>query len=59
MKIMDTKKVKKDIFTVLTSIVQIDECKLLPSSNDIPYFVLGIDEWKNLNLSELKNEYYN
>lgn len=43
---------------ILPSIVQIDECKLPPSSNDIPYWELWKDEWKHLDISELKNEWY-
>lgn len=43
---------------ILPSIVQIDECKLPPSSNDIPYWELWKDEWKNLDINELKNEWY-
>lgn len=43
---------------ILPSIVQIDECKLPPSSNDIPYWELWKDEWKNLDVIELKNEWY-
>jgi DNA helicase HerA-like ATPase len=43
---------------ILPSIVQIDECKLPPSSNDIPYWELWKDEWKHLDINELKNEWY-
>lgn len=43
---------------ILPSIVQIDECKLPPSSNDIPYWELWKDEWRHLDISELKNEWY-
>lgn len=43
---------------ILPSIVQIDECKLPPSSNDIPYWELWKNEWKNLDINELKNEWY-
>ena len=43
---------------VLPSIVQIERCELAPSSNDIPYWQLWKDEWKNLNFEELKNEWY-
>jgi DNA helicase HerA-like ATPase len=43
---------------VLPSIVQIEKCDLAPSSNDIPYWELWKDEWKNLNFEELKNEWY-
>lgn len=43
---------------ILPSIVQIDECKLPPSSNDIPYWELWKNEWKHLDINELKNEWY-
>jgi DNA helicase HerA-like ATPase len=43
---------------VLPSIVQIEKCDLAPSSNDIPYWNLWKDKWKNLNFEELKSEWY-
>ena len=43
---------------VLPSIVQIDECDLKPSSNDIPYFQLWKEEWKELDIDAIKNEWY-
>ena len=43
---------------ILPSIVQIEKCGLSPSSNDIPYWQLWKDEWKNLNFVELKTEWY-
>lgn len=43
---------------ILPSIVQIDECKLPPSSNDIPYWELWKEEWKSLNINDLKEEWY-
>jgi DNA helicase HerA-like ATPase len=43
---------------ILPSIVQIEKCDLAPSSNDIPYWKLWKDEWKNLNFEELKSEWY-
>lgn len=43
---------------VLPSIVQIEECPLPPSSNDIPYWKLWKDEWKDLDMEQLKNEWY-
>jgi DNA helicase HerA-like ATPase len=43
---------------VLPSIVQIEKCDLAPSSNDIPYWQLWKEEWKDLNFEELKNEWY-
>jgi len=43
---------------VLPSIVQIDPCEKPPSSNDIPYWELWKEEWKELNISEIKAEWY-
>lgn len=43
---------------ILPSIVQVDECILKPSSNDIPYFELWKEEWKQLNINALKEEWY-
>ncbi|KAA6310163.1 hypothetical protein EZS27_038484, partial [termite gut metagenome] len=43
---------------ILPSIVQIEKCDLAPSSNDIPYWNLWKEEWKNLNFEELKDEWY-
>lgn len=43
---------------ILPSIVQIDECKNPPSSNDIPYWELWKEKWKDLNMEEIKNEWY-
>lgn len=43
---------------VLPSIVQIDRCSPEPSSNDIPYWKLWKEEWKNLNIDEIKQEWY-
>ena len=43
---------------VLPSIVQIEKCPLPPSSNDIPYWELWKDEWKDLDVEELKKEWY-
>ncbi len=42
----------------LPSIVQIDRCSPEPSSNDIPYFKLWKEEWKDLNIDEIKQEWY-
>jgi hypothetical protein len=42
---------------VLPSIVQIDECENPPSSNDIPYWELWKDEWKDLDIAEIKAEW--
>lgn len=43
---------------IIPSIVQIDECENKPSSNDIPYFELWKEEWKNLDIDSIKNEWY-
>ncbi len=43
---------------ILPSIVQIDKCKNPPSSNDIAYWELWKEEWKDLSLDEIKDEWY-
>lgn len=43
---------------VLPSIVQIDKCNVPPSSNDIPYWELWKEEWKDLSMEDIKNEWY-
>jgi hypothetical protein len=43
---------------ILPSIVQIDRCTHEPSSNDIPYWELWKEEWKTMNIEEIKNEWY-
>ena len=43
---------------ILPSIVQIDECKMPPSSNDIPYWELWKEEWKDLDFDAIKKEWY-
>lgn len=43
---------------ILPSIVQIDRCKNEPSSNDIPYWELWKEEWKNMCIDEIKKEWY-
>jgi len=43
---------------VLPSIVQIQECDPKPSSNDIPYFDLWKQEWKDLDIPSIKEEWY-
>lgn len=43
---------------ILPSLVQIDRCKNAPSSNDIPYWELWKDEWKDMNIDEIKEEWY-
>ncbi len=41
----------------LPSLVQIDPCPLPPSSTDIPFWDLWREEWKALDVSELKDEW--
>ncbi len=43
---------------VLPSIVQIDPCNLAPSSNDIPYYELWKEQWKDLEIKSIKDEWY-
>ena len=43
---------------IIPSIVQIDKCENEPSSNDIPYWELWKEEWKNMNIDEIKTEWY-
>lgn len=43
---------------VLPSIVKIDKCDLPPSSNDIPYWELWKNEWKEADINEIKTEWY-
>jgi DNA helicase HerA-like ATPase len=43
---------------VLPSVVQIDRCEKQPSSNDIPYWELWKDEWKDLDFTMLKDEWF-
>lgn len=43
---------------ILPSIVQIDRCANEPSSNDIPYWELWKEEWKNMSIDEIKSEWY-
>lgn len=42
----------------IPSIVQIDICETPPSSNDIPFWNLWKDEWKELDINNIKNEWY-
>lgn len=42
---------------VLPSIVQIHECDPKPSSNDIPYFDLWKQEWIDLDIPSIKEEW--
>lgn len=43
---------------VLPSIVQIDKCDLPPSSNDIPYWELWKEEWKDIDILKIKDQWY-
>lgn len=43
---------------ILPSIVQIDPCINAPSSNDIPYWELWKEEWKNIDIEAIKSEWY-
>ncbi len=43
---------------VLPSIIQIDPCEKQPSSNDIPYWQLWKEEWKDLELKKLIEEWH-
>ncbi len=42
---------------VIPSIIQIDECEDKPSSNDIPYYDLWKEEWKQLNIEAIISEW--
>lgn len=43
---------------VLPSIVQIEQCDPAPSSNDIPYWELWKEEWRNMDIAAIKAEWY-
>ena len=43
---------------ILPSIVQIDPCADSPSSNDIPYWLLWKEEWKDMDFAAIKAEWY-
>ena len=43
---------------VLPSIIKIDECELAPSSNDIPYWELWKEKWKDIDFIKIKDEWY-
>lgn len=43
---------------ILPSVVQIDRCVNEPSSNDIPYWELWKDEWKDMDIDEIRTEWY-
>ena len=42
---------------ILPSIIKVDECSLPPSSNDIPYWELWKEEWKEADINEIKTEW--
>ena len=44
---------------VIPSIVQVEECNPSPSSNDIPYYQLWREEWKELDIEEIKKLWIN
>lgn len=43
---------------VLPSIVQVDQCYPAPSSNDIPYWELWKEKWKDMDIAAIKSEWY-
>ena len=43
--------------TALPSIVHIGLCNPSPSSNDIPYFKLWKEEWKNIDFNKIVNKW--
>jgi hypothetical protein len=43
---------------VIPSIVKIDPCNPPPSSNDIPYWELWKNEWKEADIEDIKTEWY-
>jgi len=43
---------------ILPSVVQIDQCGEAPSSNDIPYWELWKEEWKDMDFAAIKAEWY-
>lgn len=43
---------------VLPSIVQVVQCDPAPSSNDIPYWELWKEEWKDMDIAAIKKEWY-
>lgn len=43
---------------ILPSIIQVDPCERPPSSNDIPYWELWKEEWKELDFNKIKEEWY-
>lgn len=43
---------------ILPSIIKVDNCSLPPSSNDIPYWDLWKEEWKEADINEIKTEWH-
>lgn len=43
---------------ILPSIVQVEPCSIAPSSNDIPYWELWKNKWKDVDLSKIKAEWH-
>lgn len=43
---------------ILPSIIKVDICSSPPSSNDIPYWELWKEEWKEANIDEIKTEWH-
>ncbi|WP_228138448.1 ATP-binding protein [Acinetobacter baumannii] len=43
---------------ILPSIVQIEPCSIAPSSNDIPYWELWKNKWKDIDISKIKTEWH-
>lgn len=43
---------------VLPSIVQVEQCDPAPSSNDIPYWELWKEEWRDMDIAAIKSEWY-
>lgn len=42
---------------VIPSVVQVLPCELEPSSNDIPYFEVWKEQWKDLDIASIKKEW--
>ena len=42
---------------VIPSVVQVLSCELEPSSNDIPYFEVWKEQWKDLDIASIKKEW--
>ena len=43
---------------ILPSIIQVDRCKNEPSSNDIPYWELWKEEWRDIDIEKIREEWY-